>query len=78
MMIYYHDPLTLCCPIPGHRDHSSSLNDRANTVLTRYEQSGRIEDLEDVITFHREALTLRPPGHPDRFSSLNNLAIGPL
>jgi hypothetical protein len=25
-----------------------------------------MEDLEEVITYHREALTLRPPGHPDR------------
>jgi hypothetical protein len=33
-----------------------------------------MEDLEEVITYHREALTLRPPGHPDRSSSLNNLA----
>ena len=74
-MIYYREALTLCCPIPGHRDHSSSLNDRANTVLTRYEQSGRIEDLEEVITFYREALTLRLPCHPDRSSSLNDLAV---
>jgi hypothetical protein len=33
-----------------------------------------MEDLEEAITYHREALTLRPPGHPDRFMSLNNLA----
>jgi hypothetical protein len=35
---------------------------------------GRNEDLEDAISSHREALTLHPPGHPDRSSSLNNLA----
>jgi len=33
-----------------------------------------MEDLEDAITSHRQALTLRPPGHPDRSISLNNLA----
>ena len=31
-------------------------------------------DLEDLITDLREKLTLHPPGHPDRSSSLNNLA----
>jgi CHAT domain-containing protein len=33
-----------------------------------------MEDLEERSTSHREALTLCPPGHPDRSSSLNNLA----
>jgi len=31
-------------------------------------------DLEKGISYHREALTLRPLGHPDRSSSLNGLA----
>ena len=34
--------------------------------------------LEEVITYCPEALTLRPPGHPDRSSSLNDLAIAVL
>ena len=34
-----------------------------------------MEDLENAIAYHREALTLRPLGHPDRSMSLNNLAI---
>ena len=33
-----------------------------------------MEDLDEVMTYHHEALTLRPPGHPDRSMSLNNLA----
>ena len=33
-----------------------------------------MEDLEEAITCHRQALALRPHGHPDRSSSLNNLA----
>ena len=32
-------------------------------------------NVEETITFHREALALRPPGHPDRSSFLINLAI---
>ncbi|KAI0040076.1 hypothetical protein FA95DRAFT_1503354, partial [Auriscalpium vulgare] len=31
-------------------------------------------DLEEAILLHREGLDLRPPGHPDRSGSLNNLA----
>jgi len=33
-----------------------------------------MEDLEGAISLHREALTLRPLGHPERLMSLNNLA----
>jgi hypothetical protein len=33
-----------------------------------------MEDLEEAITCHRQALALRPHGHPNRSDSLNNLA----
>jgi hypothetical protein len=52
-----------------------SLNNLANALQTRFEQLGRMDDLEDAITSYRKALTLRPPGHPARSSSLNNLAM---
>jgi hypothetical protein len=32
-----------------------------------------MEDLEDTITFHRQALALYPPGHPDHSHALYNL-----
>jgi CHAT domain-containing protein len=51
-----------------------SLNNLASAVFIRYKQLGRMEDLEEAITYHREALTLRPLGHLDHSSSLNNLA----
>ena len=60
---------------PGHPDCSASLNNLANAVCACYEQWGRMEDLENVIIYHREALTLCPLGHPGHSSSLNNLAI---
>jgi hypothetical protein len=34
-----------------------------------------MEDLEEAISLHREALTLYPLGHPDRSISLTNLAV---
>jgi hypothetical protein len=33
-----------------------------------------MEDLEEAITRHEQALNLRPPGHSDCLLSLNNLA----
>jgi len=38
----------------------------ANALRSRFEQLGRMEDLENAISSHREALTLRPTGHPTR------------
>jgi hypothetical protein len=34
-----------------------------------------MEDLEEAIAWYRQAVALRPPGHPDRSESLDNLAI---
>ena len=64
-----------CSRLTQTVDHSTSLNNLANSLHTRFKQSGRTEDLEDAISFHRQALTLRPPGHPGRSTSLNNLAV---
>ena len=43
-------------------------------MSTRFEQLGRMEDLEEGITCHRHALALRPHGHPNRSFSLSILA----
>ena len=40
----------------------------------QYKQSGSMEDLEEVIKYRREALTLCPPGYPDHSMALNHLA----
>ncbi|KAH8105041.1 CHAT domain-containing protein [Phellopilus nigrolimitatus] len=53
---------------------STSFNNLAGAVQTRFEQTGRMEDLEESIALHRDALELRPHEHPDRSSSFNNLA----
>ena len=50
-----------------------SLNDLGSVILACYRQFG-MEDLEEVITYHCEALTLCPTGHPSCSTSLNNLA----
>jgi tetratricopeptide (TPR) repeat protein len=51
-----------------------ALNNLALALGTRFNQLGRMEDLEEAVSWHSEALTLRPLGHPDHSISLNNLA----
>ena len=47
------------------------FNNLATAMWIRFEQLGRMEDLEAC---HRQALALRPHGHPDRPLSLTNFA----
>jgi hypothetical protein len=57
--MYCREALTLCPP--GHPDRSSTLNNLSNAVRARYEQSGMMKDIENMISYHREALTLFLP-----------------
>ncbi len=50
------------------------LVDLAIALKKRYVRSEDNEDLEEILLFEREALCLHPPGHPDRSTSLGNLA----
>ncbi|KAF8132812.1 hypothetical protein EV363DRAFT_1449036 [Boletus edulis] len=60
------------CP-HGHPYRSTSLNNPAADLFTRYEQLGVMENLHEVIVIKQASLDLRPQGHPDRSMSLNNL-----
>ena len=71
-VIMYHREVLTLHPL-GHSDHSSSLENLANVVLTCYKKLGRMKDLEEVITFNREALSICSLGHPSLIS-INNLA----
>ena len=44
-------------------------------MITRSKQLGRMEDPEEAITYHRQAVALRRHDHPKRSDSLNKLAI---
>jgi tetratricopeptide (TPR) repeat protein len=46
----------------------------ATALHKRFWAFGRPEDLDQSIALHRDALSRRPPGHPQRGLSLNNLA----
>jgi hypothetical protein len=43
-------------------------------MSTRFQHTGRMEDLEEVITHYHNVLALFPVGHPNHFTSLSNLA----
>jgi tetratricopeptide (TPR) repeat protein len=55
-------------------DRAIQLNSFANALQKEYEQAGDTKKLADAIDLHREALSLRPAGHPSRPNSLGNLA----
>ncbi|OAX38220.1 hypothetical protein K503DRAFT_850105 [Rhizopogon vinicolor AM-OR11-026] len=69
---------------PGHSLRLLSLHNLAISLEYRFDGLGVLSDLDELIELHRDALTLqhgdvaalalRPPGHYDRSSSLNNLA----
>ena len=52
-----------------------SLNNLAGCLYTPYKQLGATEGLNEAIVLNRDALVLRPLGHPDRSISLDNLAV---
>ncbi|KAH0835025.1 TPR-like protein, partial [Lanmaoa asiatica] len=50
------------------------LHSRANSLVTRSEQGGGTNYIDEAVVLDREALDLCPPGHPERHGCLNNLA----
>jgi len=54
-----------------HSSRSVLLNNLSYALITRFGRRGSDKDLDEAIVLNREALTLRPVGHPDRPSSLN-------
>ncbi|KAG1775510.1 CHAT domain-containing protein [Suillus placidus] len=60
------------CPV-DHPDRASALANLASARLKGYIQ-GDLEDIDSTISLFREALALRPQGHPDHPLSLYHLA----
>ncbi|OAX37805.1 hypothetical protein K503DRAFT_866605 [Rhizopogon vinicolor AM-OR11-026] len=60
-----------------HRGNDEDLDEAIifhRQTLVLQPHRGNYEDLNEAITFLRQTLVLQPVGHPDRSSSLNNLA----
>ncbi|KAG1732991.1 CHAT domain-containing protein [Suillus occidentalis] len=64
--------LDLC--LVGHQRRPRALDGLSRALLSRFTQSGNIDDLDERIQFLREAVSLCPEGHTDRDVYLNNLA----
>ncbi|EJD07720.1 TPR-like protein [Fomitiporia mediterranea MF3/22] len=72
--IFYVSIILGLCP-ERHPDHSEALDDLGTFLHARFEQYGRIQDLEEAIEHIRAALEHRPDGHPESYISMNNLAL---
>ena len=59
----------------SHLNRSKSLNNLANALRTRFEQSGRHDDLKEASLLHKDAFGLQTNPYPSRFWSLTNLAV---
>lgn len=57
---------------PSHP--KGQLHDLASSFCEKYGRECNRTDLDEAISFARDALDLRPPDHPDRTSSLQSLA----
>jgi hypothetical protein len=68
----YHRQVLVLRPL-GHPSHPSTLNSLGHALLNRFQQLGRMEDLEEAVVCHRGALSLCPHSHPNRCSSLHGL-----
>ncbi|KAJ7835224.1 CHAT domain-containing protein [Mycena leptocephala] len=49
------------------------LNNLGNSLLTRFEQLGDLDDLNKSVSIREDAVCLTPDGHPEKPSLLNNL-----
>lgn len=50
-----------------------SLDNLGSALITRFYKRGDIDDITRAVSLRREALALRPPGHPSHDTSLKNL-----
>ncbi|KAG1771177.1 CHAT domain-containing protein [Suillus placidus] len=62
------------CP-QGHQLRLSALANLSWVLISRFEQRGNIDDLDESIRFLREAVSLCPEGYTDRDIYLNHLAV---
>ena len=51
-----------------------SLNNLAQQLKTQFPISEQLQDIDESISYHQEAVTLRPVGHRGRPNSLKNLS----
>ena len=60
---------------PKRLGRSVLKDNRADIHYTRFKQLGTLSDLEEALALERNALELHPQGHPQRATSLGNIAL---
>ncbi|EIM86040.1 uncharacterized protein STEHIDRAFT_139826 [Stereum hirsutum FP-91666 SS1] len=60
--------------LPGNIDRSPPVNELGFILRTRFEKTGRVDDLDESVACHQEALFLRPVGDARRSMTLVDLA----
>ncbi|KAI6042963.1 hypothetical protein EDC04DRAFT_868789 [Pisolithus marmoratus] len=63
-----------CCP-PGRDGRDVALFDLAEALYQRFEKDHEIDDLNEAITFYRDALELRAVENDDRSLTFHQLAL---
>ncbi|KAG2737137.1 hypothetical protein P692DRAFT_201733669, partial [Suillus brevipes Sb2] len=58
-----------------HACRGHLLGNLSIMLVTRFKHRGNAEDMDQAIALQMEVLALHPVGHPDRFKSLNNVAL---
>ena len=59
---------------PGHAGRARALENLAESLWERFNETEEVADLDEAIEMYRQTLDLRPAGHPDRHWSLYSLA----
>ena len=57
----------------GHPNNPSRSNDLGNSLLSRFEHFGDLNDFHKSVSMKQKAVDLTPADHPDKPSYLNNL-----
>lgn len=58
-----------------HPNCDMALNNLADALMARYQQTGDTQMISEMIRLRRQVLALRPPGYPDRDRSIMMLNI---
>jgi tetratricopeptide (TPR) repeat protein len=61
--------------ITSDEDRARACEKRSRSLWRRYQAEGQITLIDEAIVLERQALALRPPGHPKRAASCGNLAV---
>ncbi|KIK42397.1 hypothetical protein CY34DRAFT_145932, partial [Suillus luteus UH-Slu-Lm8-n1] len=72
--IHFRRVVLQLCP-PVHQRRPNALDELSNSLQSRFQLRGSVDDLDECIQHRREAVSLCSEGHPDRGNYLNDLAV---